>query len=68
MSFISSNLFHFQIELDKTAEEFRKAHFDRQSLISQWEATIEQMRRRDAAMDVAATVSCEMTDSYLLDI
>ncbi|KAJ8030943.1 Coiled-coil domain-containing protein 39 [Holothuria leucospilota] len=40
-----------QLELDKTAEEFRKAHNDRQDLIAQWEATIEQMQRRDREMD-----------------
>ncbi|XP_078482846.1 coiled-coil domain-containing protein 39-like [Ciona intestinalis] len=43
-----------QIELDKTAEEFRKAHADRQRLIAQWEVTIEQMQRRDREMDQAA--------------
>nr|CAB3228550.1 coiled-coil domain-containing protein 39-like [Phallusia mammillata] len=43
-----------QIELDKTAEEFRKAHTDRHSLITQWEITIEQMQRRDREMDHAA--------------
>ncbi|XP_072033774.1 coiled-coil domain-containing protein 39-like [Amphiura filiformis] len=43
-----------QLELDKTAEEFRKAHNDRQELIRQWEATIEQMQRRDKEMDVLA--------------
>lgn len=40
-----------QLELDKTAEEFRKAHNERQELIRQWEATIEQMQRRDNEMD-----------------
>jgi len=43
-----------QIEMDKTAEEFRKAHADRQNLINQWEVTIEQMQRRDNEMDIAA--------------
>jgi len=47
----------FKIELDKTAEEFRKAHHDRQGLIRQWEVTIEQMQRRDREMDQAALVS-----------
>ncbi|CAK8671416.1 unnamed protein product [Clavelina lepadiformis] len=45
-----------QIELDKTAEEFRKSHADRQNLIAQWEITIEQMQRRDREMDLAASV------------
>lgn len=43
-----------QIELDKTAEEFRKAHADRQNLIAQWENTLEQMQRRDREMDLLA--------------
>lgn len=43
-----------QIELDKTAEEYRKAHMERQELISQWEYTIDQMQKRDAEMDLLA--------------
>ncbi|XP_071950306.1 coiled-coil domain-containing protein 39-like [Antedon mediterranea] len=43
-----------QLELDKTAEEFRKAHQDRTELIRQWEATIDQMQRRDREMDQLA--------------
>ncbi|XP_046349187.1 coiled-coil domain-containing protein 39-like isoform X1 [Haliotis rufescens] len=43
-----------QIELDKTAEDFRKAHSERQELIQQWEYTIEQMQRRDKEMDLLA--------------
>lgn len=46
-----------QIELDKTAEDFRKAHAERQNLISQWEMTIEQMQKRDREMDMLAAVS-----------
>ena len=46
-----------QIELDKTAEEFRRAHQERQELIRQWEQTIEQMQRRDREMDMLAAVS-----------
>ncbi|XP_074657844.1 coiled-coil domain-containing protein 39-like [Tubulanus polymorphus] len=44
-----------QLELDKTAEEFRKAHADRQNLIQQWENTIDQMQRRDKEMDMLAS-------------
>ncbi|CAH1781534.1 unnamed protein product [Owenia fusiformis] len=44
-----------QIELDKTAEEFRKAHAERQELIKQWEYTIEQMQKRDKEMDLLAS-------------
>jgi len=47
---------HFQIELDKTAEEFRKAHLDRQELLKQWESTIDQMQKRDRDMDILAVV------------
>ena len=36
-----------QVELEKTSDEFRKAHQERQQLISQWENTIDQMKRRD---------------------
>lgn len=46
-----------QIGLDKTAEEFRVAHRERQELIKQWEQTIDQMRKRDRDMDRCANVS-----------
>jgi chromosome segregation ATPase len=36
-----------QIELDKTAEEFRALHRERQALVRQWQEAIEAMRRRD---------------------
>ena len=36
-----------QIELDKTAEEFRRLHKERQELVKQWQESIETMRRRD---------------------
>ena len=51
-----------QIELDKTAEDFRKAHQERQELIRQWENTIEQMQRRDKEMDLLAAVSSILFD------
>ncbi|XP_005105331.1 coiled-coil domain-containing protein 39 [Aplysia californica] len=44
-----------QIELDKIAEDFRKAHTERETLLSQWENTIEQMQRRDREMDILAS-------------
>ena len=54
-----------QIELDKTAEEFRKAHSDRRQLIDQWEHTIEQMQRRDNEMDLLAVVSEGWMDGWV---
>jgi len=36
-----------QIELDKTAEDFRSLHKERQDLVQQWESAIEAMKRRD---------------------
>lgn len=45
-----------QIELDKTAENFRNAHREREALIEQWEQTIHQMRKRDQDMDKCADV------------
>ena len=51
------HLGHFQLELDKTAEAFRKSHAERQEVLHQWEATIQQMQKRDHEMDVAALVS-----------
>lgn len=49
-----------QIELDKTAEEFRKAHSERQDLLRQWENTIEQMQKRDREMDQLAVKLAEV--------
>ncbi|XP_063163936.1 coiled-coil domain-containing protein 39 [Candoia aspera] len=43
-----------QIELDKTAEDFRRVHNERQNLIQQWENTIEQMQKRDQEIDNCA--------------
>ena len=45
-----------QIELDKTAEDFRKAHRERKEYIDQWEQTIDQMKKRDEDMDKSAHV------------
>lgn len=49
-----------QIELDKTAEEFRKAHGERQELLHQWENTIQQMQKRDREMDQLAVKLAEV--------
>jgi len=36
-----------QIELDKTADEFRALHRERQQLVRQWQESLESMKRRD---------------------
>ena len=36
-----------QIELDKTAEEFKRLHSERHQLYLQWQDTVENSRRRD---------------------
>ena len=41
-----------QIELDKTAEDFKALHLERQNLVAQWETTIANMATRDE--DIAA--------------
>ena len=47
--------------MDKTAEEFRKVHAERQNLLEQWENTIEQMQKRDREMDQLAVVRDNQT-------
>ncbi|KAL4133358.1 hypothetical protein PRIC2_003676 [Phytophthora ramorum] len=43
-----------QIELDKTAEEFRSLHAERAKLVAQWQATLEAMRARDEEITQAS--------------
>ncbi|RLN95048.1 hypothetical protein BBJ28_00017905 [Nothophytophthora sp. Chile5] len=43
-----------QIELDKTAEEFRALHAERAKLVSQWQGTLEAMRARDEELTQAS--------------
>ncbi|CAF0852507.1 unnamed protein product [Rotaria sp. Silwood1] len=43
-----------QVELDKTASNFRHAHHHRQELIKRWEDIIEQMHQRDRDIDLLA--------------
>lgn len=50
-----TNTLTSQIELDKIAEDFRKAHMEREELLSQWENTIDQMQKRDREMDILAS-------------
>jgi len=42
-----------QIELDKTAEDFRSLHRERRELVSQWEAAVAAMTTRDEAITAA---------------
>uniref|UniRef100_A0A8C0AWL1 Coiled-coil domain-containing protein 39 n=1 Tax=Buteo japonicus TaxID=224669 RepID=A0A8C0AWL1_9AVES len=47
-----------QIELDKTAEDFRRVHQERQEVIRQWENAIQQMQKRDQQIDHCALECC----------
>lgn len=42
-----------QIELDKTAQDFKQLHHERQQLLDQWEDAVAAMGRRDEEIDVA---------------
>ncbi|CAF4356604.1 unnamed protein product, partial [Adineta steineri] len=46
-----------QVELDKTASNFRRSHAQRQDLLKRWEEIIEQMHQRDRDIDLLAAVS-----------
>jgi chromosome segregation ATPase len=43
-----------QIELDKTAGDFKALHEERHGLLQQWEEAVKAMHRRDAAIQAAA--------------
>lgn len=51
------NTLTVQVELDKTAEEFRRTHKERQEYIKQWENIIDQMQKRDQQIEMAAQVN-----------
>jgi hypothetical protein len=55
-----------QIELDKTSEEFRKMHKERQDLLAQWEDTIKAMERRDTAISDAANIHGDLRVPFLI--
>jgi hypothetical protein len=42
-----------QIVLDKTADDFRRLHAERQALVRQWEAAVAAMQARDRDIDAA---------------
>uniref|UniRef100_A0A061QV58 Flagella associated protein n=1 Tax=Tetraselmis sp. GSL018 TaxID=582737 RepID=A0A061QV58_9CHLO len=50
----------YQIQLDKTADEFRRLHKERQDLVSQWDEAMETMRKRDEMIQVASERFAEM--------
>ena len=43
-----------QIQLDKTAEDFRRLHEERQDFVRQWDEAMEAMRKRDEMIQVAS--------------
>eukprot|EP00075_Anas_platyrhynchos_P031058 XP_027320311.1 coiled-coil domain-containing protein 39 isoform X1 [Anas platyrhynchos] len=49
-----------QIELDKTAEDFRRVHQERQEVIRQWENAIQQMQKRDQQINHCALLITEI--------
>ncbi|NXC43289.1 CCD39 protein, partial [Penelope pileata] len=49
-----------QMELDKTAEDFRRVHQERQEVIRQWESAIQQMQKRDQQIDHCALLIAEL--------
>ena len=52
-----------QIELDKTAEEFRALHRERQQLVRQWQESIAAMQRRDEDIKAAAELFATAKES-----
>lgn len=42
-----------QIELDKTSEDYKKSHEERNYLLRQWEDAVKAMHRRDKAIEAA---------------
>jgi len=51
----------WQLELDKTADDFRRAHVERQELLARWQQTIDTMQKRDEAMDLLAAVRLSLS-------
>ncbi|NWV64544.1 CCD39 protein, partial [Malurus elegans] len=49
-----------QMELDRTAEDFRRVHQERQEVIRQWENAIQQMQKRDQEIDHCALLIAEV--------
>lgn len=52
-----------QIELDKTAEEFRALHRERQQLVRQWQEAIEAMKRRDEEIERASELFAQAKEA-----
>ena len=51
-----------QIEMDKTAEQFRGLHQDRKKLIAQWEEAVQNMQHRDKLLEQRAQKHAASTD------
>ena len=53
-----------QIELDKTAEEYRRLHYERQDLIRQWDEAKQAIQRRDELIAEKGEEVVELGASY----
>jgi len=53
-----------QIELDKTAEEFRRLHRERQELVQRWQESLDTMKKRDVEIAKAGEVYGEVLEEY----
>jgi chromosome segregation ATPase len=51
-----------QIELDKTAQDFKVLHQERQDLVTQWEAAVESMKRRNLSIEEAGRKLEDITE------
>lgn len=49
-----------QIVLDKTAEDFRRLHSERQALIRQWDEAVKNLRRREKDIEAAGETFAEV--------
>lgn len=55
-----------QIELERTAEAFRRLYAERQQQIKQWQDTIAQMQKRDAEINAIAEHESELKSEVTL--
>jgi hypothetical protein len=52
-----------QIELDKTAEEFKRMHNERHQLYLQWQETVENSRKRDELINETGEIYARAKDT-----